>query len=281
MAPERLLTGGTQQLLNDSKLSFFAIDEAHCVSQWGHDFRPEYRKLSALKELYPNTAIHGYTATATEKVRGDIVKQLAQDNCNVLVGSMDRPNLVYHIQRRESGIDQFIEVINRHQNEAGIVYCISRKEVESTAAAFRQLGITALPYHAGLSAEERQQNQDAFLGEQANVIVATVAFGMGIDKSNVRYVIHAGMPKSLEAYQQESGRAGRDGLEAECCMFYRPGDFMTWNRMIEQSDTGSGKDGAQQALKAIADFCNGTVCRHVALAAHFRRRPRRERLRGL
>ena len=269
MAPERLLGESAKRLLNDVELSFFAIDEAHCVSQWGHDFRPEYRKLSSLKQLYPTVAIHGYTATATAKVREDIVKQLAQTNSEILVGSMDRPNLVYRIERREKGLDQFVEVINRHKGESGIVYCISRKEVESTSAAFCQLGVSALPYHAGMSAEERKQNQDSFLQEKVDVIVATVAFGMGIDKSNVRYVIHAGMPKSLEAYQQESGRAGRDGLEAECCMFYRAGDFMTWSRMLDQSDSESGKEGAQLALKAIADYCNGTQCRHVQLAAHF------------
>jgi ATP-dependent DNA helicase RecQ len=269
MAPERLLTDATHRLLNESKLSFFAIDEAHCVSQWGHDFRPEYRQLSALKQRYPNVAIHGYTATATAQVRDDIVKQLAQHDCQILVGSMDRPNLVYRIQQRESGLDQIVNVIQNHQGESGIIYCISRKEVESTSAALSQLGISALPYHAGISAQGRKQNQDAFLSEAAQVIVATVAFGMGIDKSNVRYVVHAGMPKSLEAYQQESGRAGRDGLEAECWMFYRTGDFMTWSRMIEQSEAESGKSGAQQALKAIADFCNGTRCRHVALAQHF------------
>ncbi|MEM7782490.1 MAG: DNA helicase RecQ [Planctomycetota bacterium] len=269
MAPERLLTDDTHRWLDDARLSFFAIDEAHCVSQWGHDFRPEYRQLATLKQRFPNVAVHGYTATATAKVREDIVKQLAQVNSQVLVGSMDRPNLIYRITRRETGIDQLVDVIQRHPGESGIVYCISRKEVESVSATLRQIGITALPYHAGMSVDQRKGNQDAFLREEALVIVATVAFGMGIDKSNVRFVIHSGMPKSLEAYQQESGRAGRDGLEAECSLFYRAGDYMTWSRMLEQSDGDSGKEGAQLALKAIADFCNGTRCRHVELAAYF------------
>ena len=269
LAPERLLTDRTFGLLNSAKLAFFAIDEAHCVSEWGHDFRPEYRGLSILKSKYPGISIHAYTATATEQVREDIARQLGLDNPKILIDSMDRPNLTYQIRRRERGIDQFVEVINKYKNESGIVYCISRKNVESTCAALTSLGHQVLPYHAGMSGEDRKSNQESFLREESKIIVATVAFGMGIDKSNVRYVIHTGMPKSLEAYQQESGRAGRDGLDSECWLFYTGGDFVTWKRLIEQSESGPGRDSAIEALRAVSDYCNGIVCRHVALAAHF------------
>lgn len=269
LAPERLLTDRTEQILRNVKIAFFAIDEAHCVSQWGHDFRPEYRGLSVLKSKYPGVAIHAYTATATEQVRIDIAEQLQLRDPKILIGSMDRPNLNYQIRRREKGVGQIVEVVNRFKDESGVVYCISRKNVESTCAALCSLGFNALPYHAGMSSEDRKANQDSFLLEGAKIIVATVAFGMGIDKSNVRYVIHTGMPKSLEAYQQESGRAGRDGLDSECWMFYTAGDFVTWKRLIEQSHSGAGRDSAVAALGAVSDFCSGIVCRHVALAAHF------------
>ncbi len=183
-----------------------------------------------------------------------------------LVGSFDRPNLVYSVQRINNRFGQICEVVERHRDESGIVYCISRKEVDKTAAALAQLGFKALPYHAGLSDEERHGHQDAFIKEDAQVIVATVAFGMGIDKSNVRYVVHAGMPKSLEHYQQESGRAGRDGLEAECRLLFSGGDFMVWSKML---DGGAARAGAEKALRAMQDYCNGVTCRHRAIVQHF------------
>jgi len=206
LAPESLLNENMLDLLGSVPVSMVAIDEAHCISSWGHDFRPEYRGLQTLKQRFPGVAVHAYTATATERVRHDIAAQLGLDEPEMLVGSFDRPNLNYRVQRRARGMDQMLEVIERHKNEC-IVYCISRKEVERTAEALNALGHSALPYHAGLSAKIRMSNQEAFLEERINIVVATVAFGMGIDKSNVRFVIHSGMPKSLEAYQQESGRA--------------------------------------------------------------------------
>ena len=220
LAPERLLAEGTLEFLKAARVSLVAIDEAHCISSWGHDFRPEYRGLKALKEAFPNVGIHAYTATASERVRRDIAEQLRLDNPEVLVGPFDRPNLVFKVQRRTDRLRQIRHVLDRRPNESGIIYCITRKDVDQTSAALAELGYRALPYHAGLTDEERRRNQEAFIDERVETIVATVAFGMGIDKPNVRYVIHAGMPKSLEHYQQESGRAGRDGLEAECCLFY-------------------------------------------------------------
>ena len=269
LAPERLLTERTHQLLGSLTLSMFAIDEAHCVSEWGHDFRPEYRGLAILKKKYPGVAVHAYTATAPEIVRQDIIRQLGLVNPHSLIGSMNRPNLIYQIRQRESGLGQILEVLEKHRDESGIIYCLSKKNVDATASALNALGLSALPYHAGLSAGERKQNQDAFLKEEAKIIVATVAFGMGIDKSNVRFVIHATMPKSIEAYQQESGRAGRDGLEAECWLFHSSADVMSWKRLLEQSESPDGRAAAIQALNAMANFCHLAQCRHVALAAHF------------
>ena len=209
IAPERLVQTKTVEFLQGARVSFVAIDEAHCISQWGHDFRPEYRQLRNLKTIFHGISVHGYTATATEQVRADIVEQLGLTNCDILVGSFDRPNLQYRVERRTDAIGQIQRILNRHKGESGVIYCISRKNVDATSEALNRLGFRTLPYHAGMPDEDRRKNQDAFIDEDVNIIVATVAFGMGIDKSNVRFVIHAEMPRSLENYQQESGRAGR------------------------------------------------------------------------
>ncbi|MFA5027637.1 MAG: RecQ family ATP-dependent DNA helicase, partial [Candidatus Methylomirabilota bacterium] len=220
VAPERLVLPTCLGLLRRAGVAFFAIDEAHCISQWGHDFRPEYRQLRVLREAFPGTAIHAFTATATPRVRTDIAEELCLRDPAVLVGSFDRPNLVYRVRQRTDRLRQVTEALGRHPGEAGIVYCIRRAEVDQLAEALRQRGIRAEAYHAGLADAERKRAQEAFLTERADVVVATVAFGMGIDRSDVRIVIHAGMPKSLEHYQQEAGRAGRDGLPAECLLLY-------------------------------------------------------------
>lgn len=268
VAPERLLTDRMLDFLSQTKVSFFAIDEAHCISNWGHDFRPEYRGLSVLKGRFPEASIHAYTATASGPVRDDIVAQLGLDEAAVFVGDFDRPNLMYRMMRANNRMQQVVEILTRHRGESCIVYCISRKEVERTSEVLKQMGFTSLPYHAGLDDTQRKANQDAFIKEQCDVIVATVAFGMGIDKSNVRCVIHAGMPKSIEHYQQESGRAGRDGLESECVLLYSGADFMTWKKIME-GDNQAANEGAIKALNAMNNLCSSTVCRHRALVEYF------------
>jgi ATP-dependent DNA helicase RecQ len=268
MSPERLVTPRTLEFLQNQPVSFFAIDEAHCISAWGHDFRPEYRALRQLREKFPHVAIHAYTATATEQVRRDIASQLGLRDAQVLIGDFRRPNLQYHVARRERGLNQVCSVIDRFRGQSGIVYCITRAEVDKTCAVMREMGYSVLPYHAGLSDEERTRNQDAFLTEQADTIVATIAFGMGIDKSNVRYVVHAGMPKSLENYQQESGRAGRDGVNAECWLLYSAKDVMTWKWMLDES-SGEPRAAAETALEKICAYATSVTCRHASLIEHF------------
>ena len=221
-----------------------------------------------MKDRFPNVALHTYTATATPHVRDDVVRELGLREPEVLVGSFDRPNLIYRVRRRSDLLKQLREVVDRHPNEPGLIYCIRRADVEEIAAHFASLGYQALPYHAGLSDEERRRNQDAFINDRCRIIVATVAFGMGIDKSNVRYVMHAAAPKSLESYQQESGRVGRDGLEAECWLFHSAGDFQTWRR-LQQELPPHAFEIALKLLAGIDGYANGVTCRHRALTSYF------------
>ncbi len=268
VAPERLVSERFMRVLGEAEVSFIAIDEAHCISTWGHDFRPEYRKLGTLKDAFPGIALHAYTATATERVREDIAKQLRLEKPKVLVGSFDRPNLVYKVERRANAFGQVRGVVDRHRSESGIVYCIRRRDVDSMCERLRAKGYSVLPYHAGMPGEDRKRNQEAFITEKVDTIVATIAFGMGIDKSNVRYVVHAGMPKSLEHYQQESGRAGRDGLEAECVLLYSGADYGTWRKILGEMPHEAGEI-ALGKVNQIYDYCTSVVCRRRTILGYF------------
>ena len=270
VSPERLVGEGSDgflELLSSCQISFVAVDEAHCISQWGHDFRPEYRQLGRLRQRLPGVSLHAFTATATSRIRRDITVELALNDPLEFVGSFDRPNLLYRVLPRSTLKRQLLDVLDRHRRESGIIYCTSRREVDALAEWLTGLGMAALPYHAGLSDAERSRNQDAFLSERIDVIVATVAFGMGIDRSNVRFVVHVGAPRSLEHYQQESGRAGRDGLEAECVLISSAADFMKWRLMLERG--GELSDASQGLLRQMERYATGVGCRHRHLAEYF------------
>jgi ATP-dependent DNA helicase RecQ len=262
VSPERLALPNFLALLQRANAKTFAIDEAHCISHWGHDFRPEYRQLSELRSHFPDASVHAYTATATPKVRRDIAEQLALRDPLLLVGDFDRPNLVYRILPKRDELPQIVEVLERHRGDSGIIYCIRRKDVDALAEQLVKRGWNARAYHAGMTSDERRAAQEAFAKEQCDVVVATVAFGMGIDRSNVRFVLHTAMPKSIEHYQQETGRAGRDGLEAECVLLYSAADAMTWRSMLS---------GEQESihLNDLDRYLSGTKCRHRALVEYF------------
>lgn len=274
ISPERLINTDVYRLLRDAGTHTVAVDEAHCVSHWGHDFRPEYRQLARLREFFPGVALHGYTATATERVRRDIVEQLGLNSPEVIVGNFDRPNLTYRVLPRVDLLGQVREVIDRHRGDAGIVYCLRRRDVDDVTSALRAAGYKAAPYHAGMTAEDRRDTQEAFAAENVDIVVATVAFGMGIDRSNVRYVVHAAMPKSVEHYQQETGRAGRDGLPSECVLLYSGADLITLKSIILKSaaEAGAAPEYTEASLKHLDDmgrYCRGAVCRHKALVQYF------------
>src|ERR1700692_2126216 len=271
VAPERLVTPRCLSLLGRARIALFAIDEAHCVSQWGHDFRPEYIGLSVIAERFPQVPRIALTATADELTRREIIDRLGLAGAPSFVASFDRPNIRYEIVDKQNAPAQLKAFITeRHPGDAGIVYCLSRAKVEDTAAALTKAGIEALPYHAGLDANTRGRNQDRFINEDGVVVVATIAFGMGIDKPDVRFVAHLDLPKSIEAYYQETGRAGRDGKPSSAWMAYGLSDIVQHRRMIEES-TGSEafKRVSLGKLEALVGLAETTACRRTRLLGYF------------
>jgi len=271
VAPERLLTERTLELLSRVRLALFAIDEAHCVSQWGHDFRPEYLQLSLLQQRFPGVPRLALTATADALTRDEIAERLGLHAARRFVSGFDRPNIRYHIAEKRSPRSQLLDFLRReHPGDAGIVYCLSRKRVEATAQWLRQQGWQALPYHAGLPVAERQASQERFIREEGLTMVATIAFGMGIDKPDVRFVAHLDLPRSVEAYYQETGRAGRDGLLADAWMVYGLQDVVTLRQMLESSASDEQRKRVERRrLEAILGLCEVTSCRRQVLLRYF------------
>ncbi|MUV15707.1 DNA helicase RecQ [Noviluteimonas gilva] len=270
VAPERLLTPRFLSLLERARIALFAIDEAHCVSQWGHDFRPEYRQLTLLHERWPDVPRIALTATADAPTRREIVERLALEDARQFVSSFDRPNIRYTVVAKQDSRRQLVDFLRERTRDSGIVYCLSRKKVEQTAEFLVAQGISALPYHAGLDAEKRAAHQRRFLREDGIVMCATIAFGMGIDKPDVRYVAHLDLPKSLEGYYQETGRAGRDGDPADAWMAYGLGDAVLLQRMIEESESGEERKRLERRkLDALIGYCESTACRRQSLLAYF------------
>ncbi len=270
VAPERLLTGRFLNLLERTEVALFAIDEAHCVSQWGHDFRPEYRELAVLHERFADVPRIALTATADPRTREEIVERLSLQQARQFVASFDRPNIGYRVGLRHNAKRQLAEFLEGHRGESGIVYCLSRRKVDETAEWLAESGVEALPYHAGLDAAKRSANQKRFLREDGVVMVATVAFGMGIDKPDVRFVAHLDLPRSMEGYYQETGRAGRDGLPAEAWMIYGLSDVVTMSQMIAQSESADDRKRVErQKLESLLAYAEATDCRRQLLLSAF------------
>jgi ATP-dependent DNA helicase RecQ len=286
VAPERLMLPQFLELLAGVKLSFFAVDEAHCISEWGHDFRPEYRGLSRLRALFPDAPIAAFTATATTQVRADIVRQLKLQNAATFVGSFNRTNLFYEVRPKETGAQAYAQLLGYlrdHEAHSGIIYCVARATTEQLADKLSKDGFRALAYHAGLEADERRQRQEMFIRDDVQIMVATVAFGMGIDKPDVRFVVHYDLPKNLEGYYQESGRAGRDGDPSECLLFYTYADALKHEHFIKERERELAYEEdalereqqllhlqqQRKQLRQMLEWADGITCRRAALLDYF------------
>ncbi len=268
VAPERLMLASFIEKVKEWNVAQIAIDEAHCISEWGHDFRPEYRELKKLRGLLPDVPIIALTATATERVREDILEQLKLRDPQVYVASFDRPNLTYRVVPKASPFDQLLAFLGERPNESGIVYCASRKSADSIASKLNAAGVPAKPYHAGLEPNERAANQEAFLRDDVRVVSATIAFGMGINKPNVRFVVHYDLPKNIESYYQETGRAGRDGLPSECVLLFSAGDVMKQTRFIDEKSESEARIAREQ-LRQMVHYAETRECRRTTLLRYF------------
>jgi ATP-dependent DNA helicase RecQ len=269
VAPERLMLPGFLANLKEWPVTLIAIDEAHCISEWGHDFRPEYRQLARLREFFPSTPLMALTATATRRVQTDIVKELRLREPSCYVASFNRPNLTYRVQAKDGAYKQLLRFVKSHVNDSGIVYCQSRNNAENLATRLSEDGIEAKPYHAGLDAAIRSKNQEMFLRDDVQVICATIAFGMGINKPNVRFVVHYDLPKNIEGFYQETGRAGRDGLPSECLLLFSAGDAVKYSRFIDEMSKPQEREIARQQLSQMVQLAESAECRRVAMLRYF------------
>ena len=269
LAPERLALPGFRNLLRSLQVSLIAIDEAHCISEWGHDFRPDYRNLRSLRDAFPDAPVIALTATATERVREDIAAQLGLRQPQTFLASLNRANLTYSVQPKQGSFDMLVALLERHRNESAIVYCLARKDTEELAARLSARGLNALPYHAGLEGSVRREAQERFIHDEVPIIVATIAFGMGIDKPDIRLLVHYALPKSLEGYYQETGRAGRDGLPSECVLLYSYADKILQDYFVKRVEDDGERETARQKLAQVVEFCELNTCRRSYLLRYF------------
>ena len=275
VAPETLMQERTLYILNQIKVDLIAVDEAHCISEWGHDFRPEYRKLIDFRKLFPDATTVALTATATPQVQNDIVKNLGISDAKIFLSSFDRKNLILEVVPKIDAFAQTVEFVQKFKDQSGLIYCFSRKQVDSVAAELQNLGYSALPYHAGLSAVERERNQEAFIKDDTRIIVATIAFGMGINKPDVRFVLHHDLPKNIESYYQQIGRAGRDGIDAHCKLLFSYGDTAKIKYFLNDK-TEDERFKALKLLDALVNFCESEECRRIPLLKYFGEKPKKD-----